>query len=70
MDNAKPILFVLTAVAVLYILMHRFEFYPGDGGSRAYMLDRWTGSLEYIEGDERMPVTPPAKPATPFSVKP
>ena len=62
MNNAKPILVVLTAVAVLYILMHRYELYPGDNATTAYLLDRWTGSLEYIEHDARMPVNS-AKPA-------
>ena len=62
MNNAKPVLFVLTAIITLYLMMHRYEFYPGDHSTTAYMLDRWTGSLEYITHDKRSPVEY-AKPA-------
>ena len=52
MEKLIALVVVLAFLAILF----RYEISAGD--KAAYLLDRWTGELEFIFGTERIPVKP------------
>ena len=55
MEKLIALVVVLAFLAILF----RYEISTGD--TTAYLLDRWTGELEFIAVDERIPVKPREK---------
>lgn len=56
MTNTTAALIVAAVALATYAITSRYEIAIINNASRAYVLDRWTGSVDYIELDERLKV--------------
>lgn len=57
-DEAKKWAAVVSAL-ILVAWLGRYEIVPASNqlGTSAYVLDRWTGEVEWVTGQARRPVT-------------